>query len=202
MQNKFVSQILDNAKIYNLTQNIFAPGSRQLVTDHISTLLDQVPRAERLLDVGCGPQSWLWQVGISPVGLDITYSYCEAYHNKKEPVITASSANLPFVDGSFGGVWSVGMFHHLSDAIARQAILEMDRVCKADGYLAIIDAVLPVTFWRNPLAYAIRKRDRGKFVRSQANFEALLPEHLNWYIKRAKYSQNGLEVMVCWVIKS
>jgi hypothetical protein len=56
--------------------------------------------------------------------------------------------------------------------------------------------------WQRPLAYAIRKRDRGRFVRSQAAFEALLPEFPRWSLKRGLYAYNGLEIIICWLMKS
>ncbi len=93
------------------------------------------------------------------------------------------------------------MFHHLSDPLARQALQEMARVCGRGGYVTVLDAVLPVQGWRRPLAYAIRKADRGRFVRSQVAFEALLPDRSCWSVSRAKYSQNGMEILVCWMRK-
>ena len=94
------------------------------------------------------------------------------------------------------------MFHHLPDQLAQQALDEMVRVCKSNGQIVIFDAVLPVRAWQRPLAYAIRRADRGRFVRSQTDFELLLPQRLHWSVERVVYSRTGLEIMICKSLKS
>lgn len=109
-----------------------------------------------------------------------------------------SAVALPFSDGSFDGVWSVGLLHHLPDDMARQAVREMVRVCCPSGYIVILDAVLPDPIWRRPLAYALRRADRGKFVRRENEFKTILPPDKCFATERFTYTYNGLEVLVCW----
>jgi ubiquinone/menaquinone biosynthesis C-methylase UbiE len=202
MQNKFVERLLDQPGFYSLVQNLLAYGANQLVLDHIQTIRAQFPKATRVLDIGCGPKSWLWQVGDHPVGVDLTYSYCKAFHEKNEPAVMGSANRLPFDSEAFEEVWSIGMFHHLPDALAREALNEMLRVCRSNGQVVIFDAVLPVHAWQRPLAYALRRADRGRFVRSQAAFEALLPQRSRWSVRRAAYSRTGMEIVICQFSKS
>ena len=197
MQNKLIEKLLDRPGFYSLVQNLLAYGANDLVLDYIQTLRAKLPESEHILDIGCGPKSWLWQVGAHPIGLDVTYSYCKAFHGKKEPAVMGSAGVLPFESESFGEVWSIGMFHHLPDMLARQAMDEMLRVCRSNGYVLILDAVLPVHAWRRPLAYALRRADRGRFVRSQAAFEKLLPQRSHWSVERAAYSHTGMEIVIC-----
>jgi SAM-dependent methyltransferase len=202
MLYKFINQLLDKPHLYNLSINLLAPGFEKVFVDNIRSLRSQFPESRSVLDIGCGPTSWLWQVGAHPVGLDLTYSYCKAFHEKKEPAVMGSAGVLPFPSGSFEEVWSIGMFHHLPDTLAQQALDEMLRVCMSDGHVVIFDAVLPVRAWQRPLAYAIRRADRGRFVRSQAALEGLLPRRSRWSVERITYSRTGLEIVMCQFAKS
>ena len=93
------------------------------------------------------------------------------------------------------------MFHHLPDPLAGQALDEMLRVCRPNGHVLILDAVLPVRAWQRPLAYALRRADRGRFVRSQAAFEKLLPQRSHWSVERVAYSHTGMEIVICQFVK-
>ena len=201
MQNKLIGKLLDRPGFYSLAQNLLAYGANDLVLHYIQTLRAKLPKTGPILDIGCGPKSWLWQVGAHPVGLDLTYSYCKAFHEKKEPAVMGSAGVLPFQSESFEEVWSIGMFHHLPDRLAGQAMDEMLRVCRSAGHVLILDAVLPVRAWQRPLAYALRRADRGRFVRSQTAFEKLLPQRSHWSVERAAYSHTGMEIVVCQFMK-
>lgn len=98
-------------------------------------------------------------------------------------------------------MWSVGLIHHVSDDIARQVIGEALRVCRPGGYAVIMDAVLPEAAWTRPMAFALRRLDRGRFMRSQEQLEDLLPERQTWTTRRVTYSINGLELLACTRIK-
>lgn len=199
---KFINRLLDKPHLYNLSINLLAPGFEKVFVDNIRSLRAQFPVSQNVLDIGCGPESWLWQVGAHPVGFDLTYSYCQAFHAKTEPAVMGSAEVLPFPSGAFEEVWSIGMFHHLPDPLAQQALDEMLRVCRSNGYVVIFDAVLPMRAWQRPLAYALRRADRGRFVRSQAAFERLLPHRTHWAVKRTTYSRTGLELVICQFLKS
>jgi hypothetical protein len=54
------------------------------------------------------------------------------------------------------------------------------RVCHPDGYVAILDAVLPRSVWERPVAAFIRRLDRGAFIRSEEAMRALLPGSSKW----------------------
>jgi ubiquinone/menaquinone biosynthesis C-methylase UbiE len=184
--------------VYRLANNLIAPGYETNLTQLISELRSDHANKQTLLDVGCGPQSWLWQVGLKPVGLDLSHRYCTSYHARGEPAVTASAAELPFASQSFGEVWSIGLLHHLPDALVCRTIDEMHRVCRGSGRLVIMDAVMPQHSWKAPFAYLARRYDRGRFVRRQDAFEALLPERAEWQVKRVRYSLTGLEIVACW----
>jgi len=189
-------RILENPHLYRFCQQILGPGGEKDLRAEITRNLGQLPSAELLLDVGCGPNSWLWREGLHPVGVDISFSYSQAYKGRGEPAVTASAGELPFAEGVFGAVWSIGMLHHLPDELAGMAVAEMTRVTAPGGYCMIFDAVMPRSAWLKPLAWGIRRLDRGGFMRGQDRLQGLLPGNY-WAVKRCSYSWWGLEGLFC-----
>jgi hypothetical protein len=62
-----------------------------------------------------------------------------------------------------------------------------------------VDAVLPRRAWTRPLAYAIRRLDRGRFVRNEAEHIDLLNTALPSYKKiRVNSTDTGLEAIWAW----
>ena len=184
--------LLDRSWIYKLSQWMVAPGATIMLTRHVRHVLRSLPSGGPLLDVGCGPSSWLWRCGLQPVGVDVSPEYVASYQAAGGEALVGSATALPFADQSFAGVWSIGLLHHLKDADAAQAIREMLRVRKNGGYVVIVDAVLPISRWSRPLAWWLRKRDRGGFVRDMADHQTLF-EPGAWRFERHTYALTGLE---------
>lgn len=191
----FFYRLLENPTIYSLSQGLLGPGADRLLTKQLHKSIQTLGLSGSVLDVGCGPASWLWKVGGHPLGLDLSFPYSVAFKNSGGIALTGSATALPLADSSFAGVWSIGLLHHLPEDAARQAIEEMLRVCMEGGYVAVLDAVLPVSPWQRPVAHLIRKLDRGRFMRSQAELVSLLPERAGWEISRFTYTLNGLEIL-------
>ncbi len=187
--------------VYRLQAAIFAPGAEGAIVRRLGDLLAELPPAGRLLDVGCGPRSWLSHLALHPVGADVSLSYLREYVARGDAAIAASADALPLAPESFDGVWSIGLLHHLPDRVAAAALSEMVRACKPAGYVALFDAVLPHAAWRRPLASAIRRFDRGRFMRSESALRALLPVELDWRGDRFTYAGTGLEGLMCWARK-
>ena len=194
--------ILDRPWVYGLARKLLAPGAEHALTRHIRKILSSLPPGDPLLDLGCGPKSWLSYLGLSPVGLDLSPSYIKSYRNRGESGVVASAANVPFQDESFAGVWSIGLLHHLPDDIARAALTEAIWVCRPGGYVAILDAVVPRSVWKRPLAAFIRRLDRGAFMRREEAVRALLPGRDKWEFARFTFAATGLEMLACVLRKS
>jgi SAM-dependent methyltransferase len=197
--NHCLYRALDQPSVYALVQRILAPGSEKLISQRIREMLSGLPAGEPLLDLGCGPKSWLTGAGLKPFGLDINPAYVSAYSSLGGVGIVASAAQIPFQSNSFGGVWSVGLLHHLPDEAAKCTLREGIRVCRPGGYVAILDAVTPTVTWHRPLATMIRKLDRGKFMRSEETLQALLPDREKWTYTRFTFAMTGLEMLACVV---
>jgi SAM-dependent methyltransferase len=189
-------RILEYPFVFRLSQSILAPGMER----HFDRLLPKIrdSRDNRpWLDIGCGPTSRVQIPGGGLFGADISHSYVSELSKTDCIGCVSDSRSLPFPENHFGAVWSIGLFHHLPDAVVTEAISEMVRVCQKDGDVIICDGVYPVQWWRRPIPYFIRLADRGRFMRKQAAFEKLLPEGLNWSVERQTCAWNGLEMLLC-----
>lgn len=196
-----MKEILDYPRIYEAAQVLITLGGPLIVSRRIRGLLSMVPQEESLLDVGCGPKSYLFRMGLRPVGVDLSPTYICKYMRVAETGVAASADALPFASSSFGAVWATNLFHHLPAPAASQAAREFIRVCRKPGYVAIMDWVSPRSKWKRPLAPVIQSLDRGQFTRSQEDLEALLPDRDRWSIRRFTYSLIGLEMLMCWYFK-
>lgn len=190
-------RILEIPLVYRLAQFLLAPGFHAPFVAKIREVSTLVPRGQTLLDVGCGPQSWTWEIGLKPIGLDMLPAYASAFKRTGTPAVTASALALPFRTESFDGVWCFSMLHHLTDEQAHQALREMVRVCRAGGYVIVWDAVLPERALRRPIAWTIRRLDRGGKVRSTSEMRALLEESGSWSFHHFCYTVYGLEGFFC-----
>ena len=189
--------LLDIPWVYGCSQQFFAPGAAVAVTRAIRRLLQRLPPARIIVDVGCGPSSWLKRVGLQPVGVDRSWPYVARYGHGARAVMALADA-LPFASRSVDAVWSFFLFHHVPDDVARTAVSEMLRICRPGGSVVVCDGVMPRSAWRRPIAYAIRRWDRGAFMRREDEVRSLLPSHARFRAERMTYAFNGLELLMCW----
>lgn len=190
-------QVLEHPSVYRLAQWILAPGDKFTLHRHMRRLLGTLPEGKRLLDLGCGPDSWLLRQHLAPTGLDVSRAYVAEFARKGHPGVVASADALPFSPASFDGIWSVGLFHHLPDEAVLRVMAECAAVCRPGGYLAFLDAVLPRRPLRRPLAYWIRRADRGRFMRTEEQLRALLHPTYRWAVERHTYTLTGMEFVAC-----
>jgi SAM-dependent methyltransferase len=191
-------RLLDRPWVYRLQRAVLAPGNARAFNTKFGDLLTRLPAAQRVLDVGCGPASWLFDSGLHPVGVDVSLSYMREYRGRGERAVVGSADALPFAAGSWDAVWSIGVLHHLPDGVAAAAIAEMLRVCRPGGYVVVLDAVMPRRAWQRPLAYGIRRLDRGRFVRSEDALRRLFPGGVAWQFDRFTFAWTGLEAVIGW----
>jgi SAM-dependent methyltransferase len=96
-----------------------------------------VPHGGKVLDAGCGPARTVWglhHAGYEAFGADFAPATVRAV-NKIAPelsVVEADVRNLPFADGFFDAVWSLGVIEHFPEGY-RSIIDEMQRVTKPGG---------------------------------------------------------------------
>jgi ubiquinone/menaquinone biosynthesis C-methylase UbiE len=192
----FLYRLLDLPPVYKLSQFLLAPGANMVISRKIHWLFMRLSPQDKILDVGCGPSSWLFRENLKPVGVDLSAAYIKKYRQAGAEGVVSSSEHLPFPDHMFGSVWSIGLLHHLSTSQAKKTVQEMVRVCRKNGTVIILDAVLPQQPLVKPLAYLLRKLDRGRFVRSETEIIKLLPHPAKWQQERFTYSWLGHELML------
>lgn len=192
-------RILDLPAVYLISRPILACGANRLIPRQLAQLASEQGHPGRTLDIGCGPSSYLSRVGWSPIGLDINSRYVRELSRRQLGVV-GSSTNVPFKDGAFQTVCTIGLLHHLADELVAQTLLEMLRVCSPGGRLVIIDAVPPVSALWRPLAHCVRRMDRGEFVRSEAQLRTLLESVITSPLKMERFTitYTGLECLCVW----
>ena len=134
------------------------------------------------------------------MGLDFSRRYMREYARSGRRAVVGSADALPFPAQSFDSVWTIGLLHHLPDSAAAQTIGEMVRVCRPGGVVVVVDAVLPLSAWRRPLAYLLRRLDRGRFVRAEEPLQSMLAAGIPFLkkVRRVTFSLNGMELLTCW----
>lgn len=181
----FIYRILDIPYVYKLSQIILAPGKSVFMRKIWASAFDL--NKTPVLDVGCGPAL----IGPRPKGLlfgvDISHDYLSAYVNNelarqedsapnKTFVALASSACLPFHAKTFLEVRAIGFLHHLPDGTVHESAKEMYRCLAPGGELVILEDIWPSSKWSRPIAWLIRRFDRGEFMRSEAELLTVLEE--------------------------
>ncbi len=176
-----VSKSEDTTKFYNdlfegkVSRSIwgkdkrFSPdviaGKQSVEKYFISVVKKYVSNTDVVLDLGCGPGSFLsLMAGISRtiVGADITPTFiheCNSVISKRK-LLNASAVLikpgvLPFSDHHFDCVIMIDTIHHLEDAAITMD--EVYRILKKDGKLLIFE---PNKF--NPLLYVMCCLDRNE----------------------------------------
>jgi SAM-dependent methyltransferase len=188
-----IYRVLEIPLVYRMSQAVLAPGNVRIITKHLSRTFAQVPTSATVLDVGCGPSSFLWNLGMKPVGLDLCHAYTKKFRDAGNLSVTASAAVLPFPADSFDLVFSASLLHHLPDDMARDTIGEIVRVTRPGGQAVLFDPVLPKAAWRRPQAWALCKLDRGKFIRSQGDYESCILGAREWKTFRFTHTYLGAE---------
>lgn len=193
--------LFDHPWFYSFSQFLLAPGAQTAVSRILKKNILEKESQNLLLDVGCGPSSWLSRIGFKPIGLDLSFEYVKRHASKGVLGVMATADQLPFADDYFDIVCSVFVFHHLPDFVASQAVQEMVRVCKPGGQVIIVDAIYPRFPWLRPLAYWLRRLDRGRFTRKKESFQTLLSSQAPFSMRKGTYSFNGSELLAGHLIK-
>lgn len=191
-----IYRVLDRPFFYRLTRTLLAPHGVTDMHRALRRFVGSLPPAQRVLDVACGPESWLEAVGIDPVGADLMEGYVQHFVSRGRRGVVAGADALPFADATFDAVWTVALLHHLPDDTARRTIDEMRRVCRPGGAVAVIDGVYPDRAWTHPFAHAVRAADRGEFMRTADGMARLLPGE-GWRVERFNLAWTRLPYLFC-----
>jgi hypothetical protein len=59
-----IYDVLETPLVYRISQFVLAPGMDRIVTARLARMFAGILRPEKVLEVGCGPASWLWKLGV------------------------------------------------------------------------------------------------------------------------------------------
>ncbi len=132
---------------------------------------------EKVLDVGCGPADVLQYLpDVQYTGIDISPEYVASAKERFGPARRflcedASKSSLNGEQGSFDLVLATGLVHHLTDCEAARLFEFARTALRPDGRLVTFDGCYVPN--QSRLATWILDNDRGKFVRTRAEYERL-----------------------------
>ena len=114
-----------------------------------------------LLDVGSGTGRWLrhcGQRGLSAVGVDQSLAMLRLARQRAtlSPLFAGEIQSLPFLDESFDCVSGVTVVQHIPSTQQEQALREIVRVLRPDGYLILFELIRghgPHVFSRTPAGW-------------------------------------------------
>lgn len=164
---------LAHPRLYRLWQ---APFQRQKLAPILAT--DDVARAERVLDVACGPGLDAGRFAHADyTGVDANPAYVEharARHAGARFLVADATGELLQGEAPFDFVLANSFLHHVDDAGARRVLARLARLLTPDGHVHVLDLVLPE---RPCLARALARADRGEHPRTLDAWRELFTEH-------------------------
>jgi len=161
-------------KLYQLFANLVAgPAARRRVADEFL----KVKPGDRVLDVGCGPGVMRPLLpDVIYCGVDVSSKYISAARahqgDRDRFIVRAVTAQTSFDDlGKFDLVMANALVHHLDDAETSSLFQAAKAVLNSGGRVVTLDNVFIPE--QSTIARWIIKLDRGKYVRTKAEYVAL-----------------------------
>ena len=158
------------------------------------------------MDLGCGTGAILeFLPRLEYHGIDSNPRYLESAGRKygsRGAFVRADLGDARWpVNGPFDRALAAGLLHHLPDAEALRVLEQARALLKRGGTLVSIDGCYEDG--QSPVARALLSMDRGRFVRRQAEYEALarrvfkrLSSHVERNLLRLPYTHLIMEMAV------
>ncbi len=165
--------VLSHPRVYRLFKSVIGSGKRDewLVQTQV-----RARPGDRVLDIACGPANLLDLLPeIEYTGFDWSERYIEEARRRygHRGAFQVASVGQPpaFPADSFDIVIAKGILHHLNDEEAALMLAYARDVLRPGGRLVTFDGCF--VDGQPRIARFLLSRDRGAFVRSQAEYEAL-----------------------------
>ena len=131
--------------------------------------------AREFLDFGCGTGEFAPCFPAAHyVGVDIALHYLRyARKHHAGEFIVASGAAIGLSERRFDAAWVCGVFHHMDDNLVRESVANLHRVLKPGAPRVVLEDIPPPDAW-NVAGHAMHWLDRGGFIRTEAEYRALL----------------------------
>lgn len=169
-----IRSILSSAWAYETLQRIVGKAKlRRIFSDRYI-----VPQpGMRVLDVGCGPGDMAPFVRPADyVGVDVSDAYIAAAQRRfgsEGTFICAGVEDLPPEEKNFDVAIAIGVFHHLTDEVARAIIDATAQRLTPDGRFVAIEPHFHEG--QHLVSRALISLDRGRNVRSVEGYRRLFP---------------------------
>lgn len=163
--------IMEDVRVYRAWQAPFVAQKFAPVLKH-----NDLGRVRSVLDLACGPgTNARYFAETNYLGIDWNPAYVRYARHRfaAEFVVGDVCQETATIGRRFDFILANSFFHHINDDDARAVMTKMAALLAADGYVHIIDMVLP----SDPgIARYLATHDRGRFPRDRKNWERLLCE--------------------------
>lgn len=157
---KLHARLMEHTLAYRAWQAPFAEQKLAPLFAH-----NDVARARRVLDVGCGPGTNTHHfAGMEYLGIDFNAAYIESArerHGREFVVADVTRYEVPR-DRRFDLILANSLFHHIDAANTRRILAHLATLLSDDGYVHVFDLVLPT---RPSVSRLLARADRGDFPR-------------------------------------
>jgi trans-aconitate methyltransferase len=157
---KIHARLMENTLAYRVWQAPFAERKLAPLFAH-----NDVARARRVLDVGCGPGTNTHHfAGAEYLGIDFNPAYIESARRRhgREFVVADVTAYRVSPEQRFDLILANSLFHHIDDASTRRILAHLATLLTDDGHIHIMDLVLPAA---PSVSRFLARADRGDYPR-------------------------------------
>jgi SAM-dependent methyltransferase len=176
---KLNARLMENALVYRAWQAPFA--ERKLLPLFVH---NDVTRARRVLDVGCGPGTNTHHFAHAEyLGIDFNPAYIESARRRhgRDFIVADVTTYQMAAARPFDFILVNSLFHHIDDGSAARILAHLATLLTDDGHVHILDLVLPE---QPSVARLLARADRGDYPRPleewrtlfTANFEPVVFE--------------------------
>ena len=171
-------RIFENSRVYAAFQNgLVRTGTWERLQPRFLAAIT-TPGA-RVLDIGCGPATFLSNFPSFPpdqyTGLDPNPAYIDtakAVFPQADLHVGTTSTVAEAISGTFDLAVAFGVLHHVDDAEAiRIAEFARDRLCPGGTFFALDPVFVP---GQHPIARRLAASDRGQHVRDLDGYRELV----------------------------
>ncbi|HLT52575.1 MAG TPA: class I SAM-dependent methyltransferase [Flavobacteriaceae bacterium] len=170
---KLIYSVLKNPIVYWTYQKLVG-GDRARIL-FLKNHVNAQPNS-KFLDIGCGPGNMIdFLPELNYHGVDINPEYIKAAKEQYGTRGTFTCADLNdfgiLEPETFDIVMASGVIHHLDDDLSKKLFQVAHKALKPNGKLITFDGCYRKG--QNPFAKLMLKLDRGKYVRTQDQYETL-----------------------------
>lgn len=168
---KLHARLMEFTVAYRLWQAPFAERKLAPLWQH-----NDVARARRVLDVGCGPGTNTQHFKDADyLGIDFNPAYIESArrrHRREFLVADVTKYEVPR-DQRYDLILANSLFHHIDTASTKRILAHLATLLSDDGHVHVFDLVLPS---EPSVARFLARADRGEYPRPLDEWRAIFTE--------------------------